>query len=221
MTETIDAETTAIVTREVDRAPTKLSLFDMEPKEQIAKATEMANALADVIEKQKLYSNIQGKKYVKVEGWELLGAFLGILPRESSVVRYEDGSYEARVDLIRTANGCVVGGASAVCGVDEKRWKGADEFARRSMAVTRAVGKAYRCSFSWILTLSGYDPTPAEELEEVYSATDIQKVALTYYAEKAGVTKKEALKEVSDFCIGKPIRDLQANVKSYLENPMQ
>ncbi len=32
------------------------------------------------------------------------------------------------------------------------------------MAITRATGKACRLAFSWIMTLAGYDPTPAEEL---------------------------------------------------------
>lgn len=142
----------------------KRSIFDLEPKQQVEKATEMANALYDVIEKQKLYSLIQGKKYVKVEGWELLGTFLGILPRERSIIALEDGSYEASVDLIRASDGVIVGGASAICGIDEKRWASAEKYARRSMAFTRAVGKAYRSSFSWIVSLAGYEVTPAEEI---------------------------------------------------------
>lgn len=145
-------------------AHVKRSLFDLEPTQQVAKATEIANALCDVIEKQKLYSVIQGKKYVLVEAWELMGTFLGILPRENRVVRLEDGSYEATVDLIRTSDGRVVGGASAICGMDEQRWSKAQNYARRSMAVTRATGKAYRLSFSWIINLAGYEATPAEEM---------------------------------------------------------
>lgn len=142
----------------------KRSLFDLEPAQQVAKATEIANALCDVIEKQKLYSVIQGKKYVRVEGWELLGTFLGILPKERNIVCLEDGSYEATVDLVRASDGIVVGGASALCGVDESRWAKADRYARRSMAFTRAVGKAYRSSFSWIISLAGYEACPAEEM---------------------------------------------------------
>lgn len=29
---------------------------------------------------------------------------------------------------------------------------------------TRAMGKAYRMAFSWIIKLAGYEPTPAEEM---------------------------------------------------------
>lgn len=144
--------------------PTKRSLFDLEPDAQIEYASKIATSLTKVIEKQQLYSVISGRKYVKVEGWELLGTFLGILPRERQITEHADGSFEASFDLIRQSDGTVVGGASAICGMDEKRWGSADRYARRSMAATRAVGKAYRTSFSWIISLAGYAPTPAEEM---------------------------------------------------------
>lgn len=140
------------------------SLFDLEPKQQVQKATEIANALADIIEKQKLYTVIQGKKHVKVDGWALMGTFLGILPREKSVTRLEDGSYEAQVELIKAMDGSILGGASSICSVTEKRWGASEDYARRSMAITRATGKAYRLAFSWIIALAGYSPTPAEEM---------------------------------------------------------
>ena len=34
------------------------------------------------------------------------------------------------------------------------------------MATTRATGKACRLAFSWIVTLAGFDPTPAEEITD-------------------------------------------------------
>lgn len=48
-------------------------------------ATKVANALKDVVEKQQLYSMITGKKYVKVEGWNTLGALMGVFPEVVSV----------------------------------------------------------------------------------------------------------------------------------------
>ena len=132
----------------------------------VQQATEIATELSKVIDSRKLYSKIQGKKFVKVEGWTTLGAMLGVLPREISVTRLEDGGYEAVVELVRTNDGMVIGRGSALCGIDEKRWSKADEYARRSMAITRATGKAYRLGFSWIVTLAGYEPTPAEEMPQ-------------------------------------------------------
>ena len=146
------------------REETKPSLFNASPARQVQMATEMADVLRDVVEKQKLYENIQGKKYLRVEGWNTLGSFLGILAKEDKVIRLEDGSYEAYVNLINTKNGMIVGTGSALCSVKERRWGNADEYARRSMSITRATGKAFRLNFSWIITLAGYQPTPEEEM---------------------------------------------------------
>lgn len=182
--------------RNVPSHSAKRSLFDMEPAEQIAKATEIANVLNDVIEKQKLFSNIQGKKYVKVEGWQLCGSLTGVLPREVKVVMLADGSFEATVDLVRATDGCVIGGASALCGVDEKRWAGADQYARRSMAITRAVGKAYRNIFGWVISLAGYETTTAEEIPTDSVGFDLKKLeprSRPYVGETA---QQEAIKEI-------------------------
>lgn len=140
------------------------SLLTLPPKQMIARAKEYAEVLADVIDKQKLFTLIQGRKYVRVEGWLTLGTMLGFTAKEKRVTRLEDGSFEAEVEIVRYSDGTVLGGASALCSVHEKRWGSADEYARRSMAITRAVGKAYRINFSWIVALSGYETTPEEEM---------------------------------------------------------
>lgn len=142
------------------------SLFDLGPRDKIAYATEVANVLKDVIKQQKLSVRIGPNEYVKSEAWATMGTILGILPKEANVIESENGDFIAYVELVRQADGKVVGGGSALCGVDEKRWAGADRYARRSMAVTRATGKAYRLAFAWIMTLAGYQPTPAEEMPE-------------------------------------------------------
>lgn len=140
------------------------SMFDLSPAKKIAYATEVAGVLKDIIKKQKMSVKIGPNDHVKAEGWATLGTILGILPRERDVTESENGDFIAHVDLIRQSDGRVVGGASSLCGSDEKRWGGADRYARRSMAVTRATGKAYRLAFAWIVTLAGYSPTPAEEM---------------------------------------------------------
>ena len=38
------------------------------------------------------------------------------------------------------------------------------------MAITRATGKAFRLSFSWIMKLAGFQPTPAEEMVDTINA---------------------------------------------------
>lgn len=136
------------------------------PDDVVAIATGMAKTLANIINSRKLYTVISGRKYVRVEGWTTLGAMLGILPREVEVVEQENGDFLATVELIRASDGVVIGRASSIVSSDEKLWKMRERYARRSMAVTRATGKAYRLGFSWIIALAGYEPTPAEEMPQ-------------------------------------------------------
>jgi hypothetical protein len=138
------------------------------PDALVGGAALMANALAPIIEKQKLFTMISGKKHVKVEGWQTLALFCGCTPREVSTTSNDDGVYTAIVEMVRIADGVVVSRASAECGYsDEPRWKGASHSARRSMAQTRATSKAARMAFSWIMSLAGYEVTPAEEMEDL------------------------------------------------------
>jgi len=136
------------------------------PAQRVAKGTAIANQIKDMIEQQGMYSDIQGKKYVKVDAWVGLGSMDGVFPRERDVIEHEDGSYEAYVELIEKSTGRVIGGASSICGMDENRWRSAQKYARRSMAVTRATGKAFRLHYSWVMCLAGYEPTPLEEMPE-------------------------------------------------------
>lgn len=133
------------------------------PTELVQVATEAANALAAVIESRKLYSNIQGKKFVRCEGWTTLAAMLGATPHEISVTEAE-GAFTATVELRRLTDGEPISRASAECGPDEATWKSRPRYARRSMALTRATAKACRLAFSWVMALSGYEVTPAEEI---------------------------------------------------------
>ena len=137
------------------------------PADVVHRASVVASQLAEIVNKQNLYSNISGKKYVRVEGWNTLGAMLGVLPRELSVTESESGDFEATVELIRASDGVVVGRGSAIVGADENMWSKRPRYARRSMAITRATGKAFRLGFSWIMTLAGYEATPAEEMDAI------------------------------------------------------
>lgn len=136
------------------------------PAALVKQATEAADALAGVIKDRKLFSTILGRQFVRCEGWTTLAAMMGVLPREASVVKQDDGGYQATVELVRMSDGMVLTRASAECGMDEKTWAERDAYARRSMAITRATSKACRIAFSWIMVLSGYEVTPAEEIPD-------------------------------------------------------
>lgn len=133
----------------------------------ITKATAIADALAPLIEKKKLYKVIGPKKHVYVEGWNTMLAMLGVFPSVEYSRKIGDApiAYESRV-VLKHVSGVVVGAGEALCTADEKNWNAKDEFQLKSMSQTRATGKAARLSFSWIMGLAGYEGTPAEEVYE-------------------------------------------------------
>ena len=136
------------------------------PGDLIDLASRMATALRDIVERQHLYAVISGKKYPTVEAWATIARMDNVVARESErPERHDDGAYEAFVELIRLTDQAVIGRGSAVCGApDDKPWNSRPEYARRSMAVTRATSRAFRQHYSWIMALAGYEPTPADEM---------------------------------------------------------
>lgn len=149
----------------VDAPTAPSTLFNTDdPVEVIEKAASVADALKDVIVQRNLYVSVQGKPHVQVEGWQLLGSMLGVT---AVCVDTEeiDGGYKATVEA-RTMDGRVIGRADAVCTKHEKRgpWKNADDYARLSMAQTRATSKALKGPLGFVISLAGYATTPAEEM---------------------------------------------------------
>ena len=138
-----------------------------EPETLIKWAVSTAGCLTRVIEDRRLYIAIKGKRFVTTEGWNCLAAMCGLAVREVSVTEDERGDYIAVVELVRLSDGAIVGRGSAVCGKDEPTWANRPRYARRSMALTRAAGKACRLALSWIVKIAGFDTTTAEEVEGV------------------------------------------------------
>lgn len=208
------------------RPASDVGLFSSSPAATIEFASKVATVMRDVFEKQKLYAEIQGKKFPKVEAWTTMGAMLGIIPKERSIVELSDGSYEATVDLVSVATGHVIGGASALCGKEEKRWSHAERYAVRSMAVTRATSKAYRLGFSWIMTLAGYEATPAEEIPDeprsreaktgIYDAGNV-KAQEWLFNELSKRNFSGDFDKMSKTMHGKSAKDLDDMIKSEVE----
>ncbi|MDA2921676.1 hypothetical protein MYX07_00230 [Patescibacteria group bacterium AH-259-L07] len=164
LTQKEQEEKTAVVVQPIQSQVVKFGQY--EPEKLVERATKMANALAPIIDKQKLYIQIGNKKYVMAEGWTTMLAMLGVFPEVEWTKKIERGEeivYEARV-ILKTMNGDIVSAAESMCSSKEKNWQGRDEFAIRSMAQTRATGKAARLPFAWIMALGGYAGTPAEEM---------------------------------------------------------
>ncbi len=144
-----------------------LTLFGTtDPVEVLARATRTANALAEVIERQQLYTVIGNKKHVHVEGWTLLGSMLGVFPRVEWVRKLEDG-FEARAVAIVGSSGMEIGAGEAQCTHKEKTWANRDDYTLRGMSQTRAISRALRGPLDFIICLAGFASLPAEELPGV------------------------------------------------------
>lgn len=136
------------------------------PSEVVSRAADTAAALADVIDKRGLFNTISGKKYVRVEGWQLLGSMLGVFPVLESCEPVELNDVRGFVATVAavTRDGATVGRASAYCMRNESRWRSADEYAVASMAQTRATSKCLRAPLGFIMQLAGYEATPEAEV---------------------------------------------------------
>ena len=147
---------------------------------KVGVATNVANCLAPLVREQGLVVkglNNQDKEaeYVTVEGWEVLGTMLGIVPDTRIVEEMKNDKgrvvgFKARATLYQNPildDGKIVGGtvlstAEAYCTKDDFQKK---YFSMASMAQTRALGKAYRMALSWIMKMAGFEATYAEDME--------------------------------------------------------
>jgi hypothetical protein len=133
-----------------------------DPMEIMEQTAKVATALKKFVKEQGLMSNISGRDYVVVEGWQMLGMMLGVTPGKVNTRPVEQG-WEATVEL-HDRNGRIIGQGDAECLETEKLWSKRDDYARKSMAQTRAIAKAFRNTFGFIAKAAGFEATPAEEM---------------------------------------------------------
>jgi len=155
------------------RADTRLAIPWDEPDTMMAVATKWASVLSKVIKAQHMASNINGKEYVEVDGWELALTLAHISPMPRSAVtavRDDDGNivaYEAIIDLI-DEEGRKCGGGYATCSMDSFPTRGRKGYDRdraaQSTAQTWALSKAARLKLGFVIRLAGYEATPAHEI---------------------------------------------------------
>ncbi len=168
----------------------------------------LADDLARFIRENKLFNNIQGKEFVNVEGWQYAGSRLGILPTVEALERIHTSddkeiAYMCRVVLYDLHRGVNVGSGHAFCSNKEHTKKSYQEYAIASMAQTRAIGKAYRNILAWIIRAAGYQPTPAEEMDQIIASVEEVKEpepmsALQKAVVEGLLTSKYVTEEIAD-----------------------
>ena len=140
-------------------------------------ATDVAGLCRDIV--LKTSQPIQGRKYVRVEGWQSIAAAHGCIASIDSVTETDEGviAIASLLDSI----GNVRGKAEGYVGKDEKLWAARPKYAQRAMAQTRAISRVCRSAFAHVVVLmdAGLETTPAEEIpvEDEKSHTPAPKPA--------------------------------------------
>jgi len=149
----------------IDNVDTSLQLFSRSPKKALSQMQELVQVMSSKCQGKEFIAIINGKQYPKVEWWTTIAATLGLFPiviYSRRLDREGELAYEARVEV--RYGDRVVGAGEAMCSNKESRWSSADEYAIRSMSITRATGKCYRLPLSFLAVMAGLNPTPAEEI---------------------------------------------------------
>lgn len=167
MANVITVETEAKEVKEVAGIEENIFNPNIGFNEKVMIATGIANTLKSVLIQQHLYVEINGHKYITVDGWSVLGNVLGcsIIVEEVSEIETNVKAkfgYKARVSIKHNND------TLATCeAIAERNKVQKDRYAVYSMAQTRAVGKCFRLAFSWIVNLAGFKSTPFEEMPRV------------------------------------------------------
>jgi hypothetical protein len=130
------------------------------------RATDVAGVCKEIVLKTAV--QIQGRKYVKCEGWMSIATAHGCIAGSRDVKKVE-GGWTAIGEIRRISDGALLAQAEGFVGVDEtKTWAQRPEYACRAMAQTRAISRACRAAFAHVVVLmdAGLSTTPAEEVPE-------------------------------------------------------
>jgi hypothetical protein len=172
-----------------------LALIDPGPTHQLA--LHVAGLVKDVVETASV--EIEGRKHVRVEGWQAIANGFGCVASARSVERVFDESsgdfigFKAIGEVRRSSDHALISESEGFIGTDEVRWFGgtgrkwdqgarkyvekhydpAPEYSARSMVQTRAISRACRAAFAFVIIMinknfagaKNYSTTPAEEME--------------------------------------------------------
>ncbi len=168
-----------------------LELANTKPQELTRLASDVAGLCKEIVVKTAL--EIQGRKYVRVEGWQSIATAHGCIAssRDVKPVYAPTGTllgYSAIGEIRQINGGQVIGTAEGFVGADETTWFGGvgqtwdkvkrqyverqlpkrADYAIRAMCQTRAISRACRAAFAHVVVLmdQNLDTTPAEEVDE-------------------------------------------------------
>jgi hypothetical protein len=196
------------------------------PKFDIVNAESMLDLSKDLsrlIKEKGLSSNIQGKQFVNVEGWQFAGASLGLMPiiTETTDMSKEDEiRYQAKCEVRNITTGQLMAVGIALCSNKEKTKRYFDEYAILSMAQTRAIGKAYRNLLAWLMKAAGFEATPAEEMDFAKDDTPKKPHVVEVVAEEIPIEidRTKLIKDITAVTRMKDLTEIFFAHKEYIES---
>lgn len=134
------------------------------PAALMRQATDVAGVSRQIVLQTAM--KIQGRQYVKVEGWQAIAIAHGCVLSARDVQAVE-GGISAIGEVRRIADGQIIATAEGFVGDDEKTWASRPVYAKRAMAQTRAMSRAARSAFAHVVVMIDKDlsTTPAEEMQ--------------------------------------------------------
>ncbi len=170
------------------RTDQTITLWNVEePEAALEQASKVASAAMRLINDRGLVQTFSGRTHVMVDGWLCIARLAKVRTHvaDESTLKDDKGNvlrdaqgrphgWQARIEVI-DANGDVVGDAVSQCARDENTWKNRDDYAVRSMAQTRATGKALRVALGFVATMAGFEATPAEEMSPAANHADVDE----------------------------------------------
>lgn len=154
--------------------------------QQIKRDQQLAKRLRQVVGEENWAVNLGTSKapreHLRVEAWATLGSWLGLTSkiREDYTTEGEIGArtYTVYCEVLREADGVVIGGAIGTCGPSEPRWCSKPKYKdgkcigteavtdqhRLGMASTRAQSRALSMRLRFIAVLAKFEGAPAEEM---------------------------------------------------------
>jgi hypothetical protein len=188
---------------------------------------KLSTELSQLIKEKGLSSNIQGKQFVNVEGWQFAGASLGLMPiitLTTDLSKDDEIKYMATCEVRNITSGQLVATGIALCSNKEKTKRFFDEYAILSMAQTRAIGKAYRNLLAWLMKAAGFEATPAEEMDFAKEETPTKKPKVVeVVAEEipVEVDRDAIIKDIQAAARMKDLTDVFFGNKEYIEKDEQ
>jgi len=188
---------------------------------------KLSTELSQLIKEKGLSSNIQGKQFVNVEGWQFAGASLGLMPiitLTTDLSKDDEIKYMATCEVRNITSGQLVATGIALCSNKEKTKRFFDEYAILSMAQTRAIGKAYRNLLAWLMKAAGFEATPAEEMDFAKDETPTKKPKVVeVVAEEipVEVDRDAIIKDIQAAARMKDLTDVFFGNKEYIEKDEQ